>query len=61
MRFLAMILFKSLRSFNNTKSIKFQISRPMLEALVARNTLSSIRLKALKKHHKELMSKLDNN
>lgn len=38
-----------------------KISRPMLEALVARNTLGSIRLEALKKYHKELMSKLDNN
>lgn len=56
-----MILFKSFKFFNNTRTIEFQISRPMLEALVARNTLSSIRLKALKKHHKELMSKLDNN
>lgn len=30
----------------------------MLEALVARNTLNSIRLKALKKQHKEMMMKL---
>ncbi|KOB73675.1 Lys-63-specific deubiquitinase BRCC36 [Operophtera brumata] len=34
------------------------MSRPMLEALVARNALNSIRLKALKKQHKEMMTKL---
>ncbi|XP_050345527.1 lys-63-specific deubiquitinase BRCC36-like [Nymphalis io] len=38
-----------------------KVSRPMLEALVARNAINSIRLKALKKHHKELMSRLDGN
>lgn len=38
-----------------------KISRPMLEALVARNTINNIRLKALKKYHKELMSRLDSN
>ncbi|XP_068629339.1 lys-63-specific deubiquitinase BRCC36-like [Battus philenor] len=37
-----------------------KISRPMLEALVARNAINSVRLKALKKHHQELMSKLEN-
>jgi len=35
-----------------------KMSRPMLEALVARNALNSIRLKALKKQHKEMMTKL---
>lgn len=38
-----------------------KISRPMLEALVARNAINNIRLKALKKYHKELMSRLDSN
>ncbi|VVD03063.1 unnamed protein product [Leptidea sinapis] len=37
-----------------------KISRPMLEALVARNALNKIRVRALKKQHQELMSKLDN-
>ncbi|XP_041977189.1 lys-63-specific deubiquitinase BRCC36-like [Aricia agestis] len=37
-----------------------KISRPMLETLVARNTINNIRLKALKKKHQELMSKLEN-
>ncbi|KAL4705143.1 hypothetical protein ACJJTC_018714 [Scirpophaga incertulas] len=36
-----------------------KMSRPMLEALVARNELNVIRLKALKKQHQELMSKLE--
>ncbi|CAG9585486.1 unnamed protein product [Danaus chrysippus] len=36
-----------------------KISRPMLEALVARNALNTVRLKALKKQHQELMSRLD--
>ncbi|XP_034840257.1 lys-63-specific deubiquitinase BRCC36-like [Maniola hyperantus] len=38
-----------------------KVSRPMLEALVARNSLNSIRLRALKKQHQELMSRLENN
>ncbi|CAH2073994.1 unnamed protein product, partial [Iphiclides podalirius] len=37
-----------------------KISRPMLEALVARNALNNVRLKALKKQHQELMSLLEN-
>ncbi|CAG4981126.1 unnamed protein product [Parnassius mnemosyne] len=37
-----------------------KISRPMLEALVARNSLNSVRLRALKKQHQELMSMLEN-
>ncbi|CAF4772553.1 lys-63-specific deubiquitinase BRCC36-like [Pieris napi] len=37
-----------------------KVSRPMLEALVTRNALNSLRLKALKKHHQDLMSRLDN-
>ncbi|XP_072943753.1 lys-63-specific deubiquitinase BRCC36-like [Epargyreus clarus] len=36
-----------------------KISRPMLEALVARNELNAFRLKALKKQHQELMNKLE--
>lgn len=37
-----------------------KMSRPMLEGLVARNLLNSIRLKALKKQHQQMMSKLEN-
>ncbi|KPI91461.1 PREDICTED: lys-63-specific deubiquitinase BRCC36-like [Papilio xuthus] len=37
-----------------------KVSRPMLEALVARNALYSVRLRALNKRHQELMSMLDN-
>lgn len=31
----------------------------MLEALVARNALNSVRLRALKKQHQELMAKME--
>ncbi|KAJ8725635.1 hypothetical protein PYW08_003818 [Mythimna loreyi] len=37
-----------------------KMSRPMLEGLVARNTLNTVRLKALKRQHQEMMSKLEN-
>ncbi|CAH1646092.1 unnamed protein product [Spodoptera littoralis] len=37
-----------------------KMSRPMLEGLVARNTLNMVRLKALKRQHQEMMSKLEN-
>ncbi|CAG9096567.1 hypothetical protein JYU34_007356 [Plutella xylostella] len=37
-----------------------KMSRPMLEALVARNAIQQVRLKALKKQHQYLMSKLEN-
>ncbi|XP_013186633.1 lys-63-specific deubiquitinase BRCC36-like isoform X3 [Amyelois transitella] len=37
-----------------------KMSRPMLEGLVARNALNNVRVKALKKHHQELMSRLEN-
>ncbi|XP_026746765.1 lys-63-specific deubiquitinase BRCC36-like [Trichoplusia ni] len=37
-----------------------KMSRPMLEGLVARNTLNTVRLKALKKQHQQMMSKLEN-
>lgn len=36
------------------------MSRPMLEALVARNALNNVRLTALKKQHQELMSRVEN-
>lgn len=36
------------------------MSRPMLEALVARNALNGVRLRALKKRHQELMAKMEN-
>ncbi|XP_053625693.1 lys-63-specific deubiquitinase BRCC36-like isoform X1 [Plodia interpunctella] len=37
-----------------------KMSRPMLEGLVARNAVNNVRLKALKKHHQDLMSRLEN-
>ncbi|XP_073944018.1 lys-63-specific deubiquitinase BRCC36-like [Choristoneura fumiferana] len=37
-----------------------KMSRPMLEALVARNALNVVRLRALKKQHQELMARLEN-
>ncbi|CAD0196776.1 unnamed protein product [Chrysodeixis includens] len=37
-----------------------KMSRPMLEGLVARNILNTVRLKALKKQHQQMMSKLEN-
>ncbi|KAL0893877.1 hypothetical protein ABMA27_013981 [Loxostege sticticalis] len=37
-----------------------KMSRPMLEALVARNALNNVRLTALKKQHQELMARLEN-
>lgn len=43
-----------------SKIMFFQMSRPMLEALVARNVINSVRLKALKIQHQEMMAKLEN-
>lgn len=37
-----------------------KMSRPLLEGIVARNKLNSIRLRALKKQHQEMMSRLEN-
>ncbi|KAJ0180509.1 hypothetical protein K1T71_003913 [Dendrolimus kikuchii] len=37
-----------------------KMSRPMLEALVSRNIMNSVRLRALKMQHKDMMSKLEN-
>ncbi|XP_030031359.1 lys-63-specific deubiquitinase BRCC36 [Manduca sexta] len=37
-----------------------KMSRPMLEALVARNELNSVRLKTLKQQHQQMMVKLEN-
>ncbi|CAH0748200.1 unnamed protein product [Diatraea saccharalis] len=36
-----------------------KMSRPMLEALVARNALNTVRVKALKKQHQEMMLRLE--
>ncbi|CAB3242140.1 unnamed protein product [Arctia plantaginis] len=37
-----------------------KMSRPMLEGLVARNNLNNVRLRALKRQHQEMMSRLEN-